>query len=84
MFLISFGVYSQKTRSQSIDSVNYDSIRNYEYQLEGLSYNIINAEDKNERITSCYYFIQTLKEALKVPLIDTFTPAISLAFLRFD
>jgi hypothetical protein len=60
-------VFAQKRKSHSIDSVNYDSIRNYEYQLEGLSYNIINSEDKTERITSCYYFIQTLKQALKVP-----------------
>ncbi len=49
------------------DTMYYDSIRNYEYHLEGLSYNIINSEDIQERITSCYYFIQTLKEALKVP-----------------
>lgn len=53
--------------SQSLDSSYKDSIRNYEYQLEGLSYNIINGQDVQERITSCYYFIQTLKEALKVP-----------------
>jgi hypothetical protein len=51
----------------SDDTTFVDSIRNYEYQLEGLSYNIINAEDKTERITSCYYFIQTLKKALQVP-----------------
>lgn len=49
------------------DTLYYDSIRNYEYALEGLSYNIINSEDIEERITSCYYFVQTLKEALKVP-----------------
>ncbi len=54
-------------QNEQVDSFYADSIRNYEYQLEGLSYNIINAQDKNERITSCYYFIQTLKEALKVP-----------------
>lgn len=50
-----------------VDSASYDSIRNYEYHLEGLSYNIINSEDIEERITSCFYFVQTLKEALKVP-----------------
>jgi hypothetical protein len=55
------------TRAQDLDSLYKDSIRNYEYQLEGLSNNIINGADENERITSCYYFIQTLKEALKVP-----------------
>ncbi len=49
------------------DTTYFDSIRNMEYQLEGLSYNIINSEDENERITSCFYFIQTLKKALKVP-----------------
>ena len=54
-------------RGQDLDSLYKDSIRNYEYQLEGLSNNIINGADENERITSCYYFIQTLKKALKVP-----------------
>lgn len=54
-------------RAQDLDSLYKDSIRNYEYQLEGLSNNIINGADENERITSCYYFIQTLKKALKVP-----------------
>jgi len=49
------------------DSVYIDSIRNIEYQLEGLSHNIINSPDIDERITSCYYFIKTLKKALLVP-----------------
>ena len=62
--MLSFGVAKAQVE---IDSIYRDSIQNYEYQLEGLSYNIINSEDLNERITSCYYFIQTLKEALKVP-----------------
>jgi hypothetical protein len=62
--LIFSAVHAQ---NEELDSIYRDSIQNYEYQLEGLSYNIINAEDLNERITSCYYFIQTLKEALKVP-----------------
>ena len=62
--LVSFG---QRQEVKAEDSTFVDSLRNYEYQLEGLSYNIINAEDKVERITSCYYFIQTLKEALKIP-----------------
>jgi hypothetical protein len=53
--------------SNEIDSVYRDSIRNYEYQLEGLSHNIINSEDLQERTTSCFYFIQTLKKALMVP-----------------
>ncbi|MFY0643096.1 MAG: hypothetical protein JXR19_01365 [Bacteroidia bacterium] len=50
-----------------VDTTYYDSLRNFEYHLEGLSYNIINSEDEQERITSCFYFIQTLKTALKVP-----------------
>ncbi len=57
-------------RSQAataIDSVYHDSIRNIEYQLEGLSYRIINSPDLEERITSCYYFVQTLKKALLIP-----------------
>ena len=62
--MLSFGVAKAQVE---IDSIYRDSIQNYEYQQEGLSYNIINSEDLNERITSCYYFIQTLKEALKVP-----------------
>ncbi|MFT5512630.1 MAG: hypothetical protein ACI8SE_001028, partial [Bacteroidia bacterium] len=49
------------------DTTYRDSIRNIEYQLEGLSHNIINGTDVNERITSCYYFVQTLKKALQVP-----------------
>lgn len=62
--LISFG---QSTKVKDGDSTYIDSIRNYEYQLEGLSYNIINSKDKVERITSCYYYIQTLKKALSIP-----------------
>ena len=65
LLCIVLGLFAQKR--SPIDSVNYDSIRNFEYQLEGLSYNIINSADIQERITSCYYFIQTLKSALKVP-----------------
>lgn len=49
------------------DSTNFDSIRDIEFQLEGLSYNIINGQDENERITSCFYFIQKLKSALLIP-----------------
>lgn len=49
------------------DTTYRDSIRNIEYQLEGLSHNIINSADLNERVTSCYYFVQTLKKALQVP-----------------
>lgn len=62
--LISFG---QRAKVKTGDSTYIDSIRNVEYQLEGLSYNIINSEDKIERITSCYYYIQTLKKALSIP-----------------
>lgn len=58
---------AQRVKVKPEDSTYIDSIRNFEYQLEGLSYNIINANDKVERITSCYYFIQTLKKALQVP-----------------
>jgi len=48
------------------DSTNFDSIRNFEYRLEGLGNNIINGEDQTTRITSTYYFIQNLKEVLKI------------------
>lgn len=48
------------------DTTNFDSIRNYEYQLEGLSNNIINGEDQITRITSTYYFIQHFKQALRI------------------
>lgn len=82
-FLMLFAVNAQTAR---LDSIYKDSIRNYEYQLEGLSYNIINAEDLNERITSCYYFIQTLKEALKVPnsFYYDFTSLKTVSALRPD
>ncbi len=53
--------------TQNKDSLTIDSIRNIEYQLEGLSYNIINGEDQSTRVTSCYYFIKTLKTALLIP-----------------
>ncbi|MCB9246251.1 MAG: hypothetical protein H6606_07445 [Flavobacteriales bacterium] len=56
-----------KAARSPVDSIYIDSIRNIEYQLEGLSHNIINSPDLQERITSCYYFIQTLKRALMVP-----------------
>lgn len=59
--------WAQRQKVKSGDSTFIDSIANFEYQLEGLSYNIINGADKVERITSCYYFIQTLKTALQVP-----------------
>jgi hypothetical protein len=59
--------FGQRAKVKSDDSTYIDSIRNYEYQLEGLSYNILNAKDKVERITSCYYYIQTLKKALSIP-----------------
>lgn len=64
LMLSSSSLFAQ---NQDIDSVYYDSIRNYEYHLEGLSHNIINSDDLQERITSCYYFVQTLKAALQIP-----------------
>lgn len=64
--LLALSCVAQKKQS-AIDSVNYDSIRNIEFQLEGLSHNIINSRDIQERRTSSYYFVQTLKKALKVP-----------------
>jgi hypothetical protein len=65
--LLSTHVFGQRVDVSQSDSSFIDSIRNYEYQLEGLSYNIINGTDQLERITSCYYFIETLKSALKIP-----------------
>lgn len=67
MWMLSVCTMTAIGQNKNIDSASYDSIRNYEYHLEGLSYNIINSEDIEERITSCFYFVQTLKEALKVP-----------------
>lgn len=85
LLLLSISGFSQRNK-HAIDSVYYDSIRNYEYQLEGLSYNIINGADENERITSCYYFIQTLKETLKVPqsFYYDFTSLKTVSALRPD
>lgn len=65
LFFVLFVGFNSKAATS--DSLYYDSIRNIEYQLEGLSYNIINGEDKATRITSCYYFVNTLKKALMVP-----------------
>ncbi|MCB9262581.1 MAG: hypothetical protein H6607_09425 [Flavobacteriales bacterium] len=56
-----------QSKAKEVDTTYFDSIRNYEYQLEGLSHRIINGADQNERATSCYYFVQTLKKALAVP-----------------
>lgn len=67
ILLVFVGLGTSDSRASRIDSMYYDSIRNMEYQLEGLSYNIINSPDLQERITSCYYFVQTLKKALRVP-----------------
>lgn len=63
--LLFFGAFSSNAAEK--DTSYRDSIRNIEYQLEGLSHNIINGRDVNERITSCYYFVQSLKKALQVP-----------------
>ena len=65
--IFTFCLFAQRQKVKATDSTFIDSIKNYEYQLEGLSYNIINGKDKVERITSCYYFIQTLKKALQIP-----------------
>lgn len=67
--LFVFLLFSLKSQAQTfeMDSIYFDSIQNIEYQLEGLSNRIIAGEDENMRMTSCYYFIQTLKKALLVP-----------------
>lgn len=67
LLISTFSSFGQQVKVSQSDSTYIDSIRNYEYQLEGLSYNIINGSDKVERITSCYYFIETLKTALQIP-----------------
>ncbi len=60
------GFYASSKPLRSKDTTNFDSIRNFEYRLEGLSHNIINGEDQTTRITSTYYFIQTLKQVLLI------------------
>lgn len=60
--LFSFNAFSELFSKK--DTTNFDSIRNLEYQLEGLSNNIINGEDQKTRIVSTYYFIQKLKQVL--------------------
>jgi hypothetical protein len=66
--ITSFAALSQKKKGGfKMDPVFEDSIRNIEYQLEGLSHNIINSKDVQERRTSNYYFVQTLKKALAIP-----------------
>ncbi|MFM9945684.1 MAG: hypothetical protein ACKVQB_10680 [Bacteroidia bacterium] len=62
----SFGYDVFTLKSGGPDTTNFDSIRNYEFRLEGLSNNIINGEDQTTRVTSTYYFIQTLKEVLLI------------------
>ncbi|MBI1305731.1 MAG: hypothetical protein GC181_03845 [Bacteroidetes bacterium] len=66
--LIAIFLFAGKVSAKhEIDSVYLDSLKNIEFQLEGLSFNIINGQDQAERVTSCYYFIQKLKKALMVP-----------------
>jgi len=67
LFMSTFTSFGQRAKVTQSDSTYIDSIKNYEYQLEGLSHNVINGSDKVERITSCYYFIETLKTALQIP-----------------
>lgn len=64
--LILICVLGQSSFAQ-MDPHNQDSIKNIEFQLEGLSNNILNGKDLDTRVTSCFYFIQTLKKALLVP-----------------
>jgi len=64
-FVLSFG--QKKKAKPKIEPIYEDSIRNIEFQLEGLSHNIINSKDVQERRTSNYYFVQTLKKALAIP-----------------
>ena len=65
--LITFVIIGHISWADETDTLNFDSLRNIEYHLEGLSYNIINGEDQSTRITSCFYFVQTLKKALQIP-----------------
>ncbi len=66
-FFTCTAIFSSASDKDTTKTAYQDSIRNIEYQLEGLSHNIINGDDVSERITSCYYFVQTLKKALQVP-----------------
>jgi hypothetical protein len=67
LLIVLFLTSTVSVRAAEKDTTYVDSIRNIEYQLEGLSHRIINSPDIEERITSCYYFVQTLKKALQVP-----------------
>ena len=84
--LLLLGMSAHADKKPQIDSMYADSIRNLEYRLETLSYNFINSEDLNERVTSCYYFIKTLKEALKVPqsYLYEFTRLKTVSILKPD
>ncbi|MCC6721822.1 MAG: hypothetical protein IT243_06430 [Bacteroidia bacterium] len=64
LLLISVNAFAKSLNGK--DTTNFDSIRNLEYQLEGLSNNIINGEDQKTRIVSTYYFIQKLKSVLVI------------------
>jgi hypothetical protein len=72
LFMSTFTSFGQRAKVTQSDSTYIDSIKNYEYQLEGLSHNVINGSDKVERITSCYYFIETLKTAIHLITILTY------------
>jgi len=66
-FFLILGFYSTfAQKNNAKDTTNFDSIKNIEYELEGLSHNIINGEDQTTRITSTYYFIQNLKRVLSI------------------
>ncbi|MCB9251226.1 MAG: hypothetical protein H6605_02060 [Flavobacteriales bacterium] len=66
VLLLAFQTHSFAILRQVKDTTNFDSIRNLEFRLEGLSNNILNGEDQATRITSTYYFIQNLKKVLRI------------------
>jgi len=57
-------VKAQKTAR--MDSLQMDSLRDIEIQLQALSSEFVNSPDERTRISSAYYFVKNLAKALRM------------------
>ena len=56
-----FSAFAQKR----IDSLQVDSLRDMEIQLQGLSQEFVNSPDERTRVSSAYYFVKTMARAMR-------------------
>lgn len=65
--LIILLLLGQITKAQvTTGEAQFDSLRDAELQLEGLSYYLVNDTNENVRLTTTFFFVKTLIKALKV------------------